>query len=144
VAAATADLAAAPSAAARAAALMRRARASFAAAQKMRAESGGPFGRNPWPPERERFVAHCELAIRDFGELLGADPGSPDAAEAIFTIGQINDYPYLNVFDDALVAYRLTVERHPGTPWAAKAAERIAVIQGFMGAGGGPHGAPAP
>ncbi len=65
----------------------------------------------------------------------------------MFTVGQINDYPNLNQFDTALEAYRLAVERYPGTPWAQRAGERIRVIEGIVDAGkGSPHleGPPRP
>ena len=69
-----------------------------------------------------------------------AHPQSPEAPEAMFTAGQIDDYPYLNQFDTALEAYRLTVARYPGTPWALQAGERIRVIEGIIDAGkGSPH-----
>ena len=139
----TADLAAV-SPASRPAALLRRARLTFAAARNIRAERGGPLGVIAWPPEHERFVAYCELALRDFDEILVANPRSPEAPEAMFTVGQIHDYPNLNQFDTALEAYRLTVERYPGTPWARQAGERIRVIEGIIDAGkGSPHDAPA-
>ena len=140
---ATAELAAAPPPA-RPAALLRRAREAFATARKLHAAQGGPFAA-VWPPARERFLAYCGLAIRDLDELLVAHPRAPEAAEAMFTMGRIHDYPYLNLFDEALAAYRLTIERHPGTPWARQAAERIAVIEGIVDAGkDSRHEAPAP
>jgi hypothetical protein len=135
----TADLAAAAPAS-RPAALLGRARVAFAAARNIRAERGGPLGVIAWPPEHERFVAYCELALRDFDEILVVHPWSPEAPEAMFTTGQIHDYPNLNEFDTALEAYRLTVERYPGTPWARQAGERIRVIEGIIDAGkGSPH-----
>lgn len=139
VAGATVNLAAA-SPASRPAALMRRAREAFAAALKIRTEHGGPLGTIGWPPEHERFISYCELALRDFDEILVAFSQSPEAPEALYTAGQISDYPYLNQFDMALEAYRLTVKRYPGTPWAQKAGERIRFIEGIIDAGkGNPH-----
>jgi hypothetical protein len=115
----------------RPAALLRRARAALAGARKLRAEMGGPFG-GAWPPAEERLLAYCELATRDLDELLATHPHAPEAAEALFTLGQVNDFPLLNRFDDALAAYRQTVERYPDTPWGRQARERIAVIEGNL------------
>ena len=139
VAAATVNLAAA-SPASRPAALMHRARETFDAALKLRAERGEEFAFTGWSPDRERFIAYCDLALRDLDEILLAHPRSPEAPEAAFAVGYINDYPNLNEFDEALEAYRLTVERYPGTSWALQAGERIRVIEGIIDAGkGSPH-----
>jgi hypothetical protein len=126
--------------AARPAALMNRARVAFAAAARIRAEKGGPIGFVGWSPDRERFVAFCELALRDLDEILLAYPQSPEAPEAMFTVGQIEDYPNFNRFDDALETYHRTVEHYPGTTWALKAGERIRVIGDILDSGkGSPH-----
>ena len=144
VAVATAALAGA-SPAVRPAALMNRAREAFAAGRKLRSEYGGPLGFTGWSFERERFIAYCELALRDLNEILVAHPRSQEAPEAMFTVGQIKDYPNYNEFDEALEAYRRTVERYPGTPWARQAGERIVVIEGIIDAGkGSPHEGTAP
>lgn len=127
VAAATADLEVTPPEE-RSVVLMVRARAAFSAARQSRAEQRGPFGVVPLTTH-ERFLSYCELALRDIDEVLTAVPGSPEAPEAIYTKGQINDYPNLNLFDEALQAYRLTAERYPDTPWARRARERIVLIE---------------
>ena len=65
----------------------------------------------------------------------------------MFTVGRINDYPYLNLFEEALAAYRLTIARHPDTVWAQKARERIPLIEKItLGISGKPpaSGAPPP
>jgi hypothetical protein len=136
VAAASAKLAKA-SPAARPAALMNRARAAFATGAKIRTEKAGPMGFVGWSPDRERFVAYCELALRDFDEILLAYPQSPEAAEAMFTTGQIEDYPNFNQFEDALATYRRTIERFPGTTWARQAGERVLVIEEILDGGKG-------
>jgi hypothetical protein len=142
LAAATAELAAA-AAPARPAILMRRARAALLAARKTQTATGRAFGFSP-VVEREQFLAYCGLAIRDLEELLEAHPQAADAPEAMFTLGAINDFPNLNLFDEALVAYRLTVERYPGTPWAVRARERMALIEQLTGGKTGEGRAPAP
>lgn len=115
--------------------LMLRARETYAAARKIRAKKGGPLGFAGWSPARERFMAYCELALRDLDEILVNHPRSPEAPEALFTVGQIEDFPNRNQFDAALEAYRLTVERYPGTPWARQATERIRVIEDIFDRG---------
>lgn len=135
IAAATADLEAAPPDL-RPAALMHRAREAFAAARDIRSRVKGPAGFTGWPPDRELFVAYCELALRDLGEVLDSHGDAPESAEAIFTVGRIRDYPYYNQFEEALEAYRLTIERHPGSPWARRAAERMRLVEGMIGGEG--------
>lgn len=140
VAAATADLSAATPAL-RPAALMRRVRDAIVAAQKIRNVHGNPIRLPGWAPDYERFIALYDLAARDLSELLAASPAAPEAAEATYTMGLIHDYPHLDLFDEALAAYRLTLERFPGTPWALRAGERIVLIEGFIRGGqGDPHG----
>lgn len=144
VAGASTSLAAA-SPAGRPAALMRRGREAFAAAMGIRSAGAGTMGFSGWSPQRERFLAYCELALRDFDELLAIAPGSPEAPEAIFRVGQINDYPNLNQFEEALAAYRLAVERYPSSAWAAASRERVALIEDIFGRGeGSPHAVPSP
>jgi hypothetical protein len=143
LAAATADLEKAPQAG-RPAALLRRAREACSGAVKIHAAQRSPFGTSG-VVEHERLLAYFGLALRDLDELLEAYPRSPEAPEAMFTVGRIHDYPYLNRFDEALKFYRSTTERYPGSPWAAKASERIALIERMSGLGGGNrHGFPEP
>jgi hypothetical protein len=87
---------------------------------------GGVFG---WPPDAETWSRHLLQAQADFQAILGRFPGSPEAADAQFMLGRINDHPYRNRFDDALAEYRKTVERYPGTPAAEKASQRIGIIE---------------
>lgn len=141
---ATAELAAAPPAS-RPAALMRRARDSFSDAGKLLTGIGGSFVITSRPTELTLFLAYCELSLRDLREVLVVYPNSPEAPEAMYTVGRINDYPNLNQFGEALEAYHLTIERYPGTPWATQAGERIRVIEEFGGkVVGSPHGESAP
>jgi hypothetical protein len=106
--------------------------AEFDAADAVRRERspmpvmGGVFN---WPPDAEKWERHLRNAEDDFWEILGRFPASPEAAEAQFMLGRINDHPHLNRFDVALVEYRRTVERYPGTPAAEKARQRIEVIE---------------
>ena len=134
VAAATADLAAAPPPV-RPAALMHRVRGAIAAAQKIRSAHGNPIHLPGWAPGYDRYIAYYDLARRDLAELLAAYPAAPEAAEATYTVGLIHDYPHLDLFEEALAGYRLTVERFPGTTWSLLAGERIALIEGFIRAG---------
>ena len=144
VAAATAALGAAPEAA-RPTALMSRAREAVAAGHRMRLQPDGPFFVPSLAPDYPRYLAFYELAERDLAELLALHAGAPEAAEALFTTGLIRDYPHLERFDEALAAYRATVERHPGSVWAGRARERARALEEIMRAGtGGPHGAPPP
>jgi outer membrane protein assembly factor BamD (BamD/ComL family) len=93
-----------------------------------------------WPiPGPERFIAFCELGLRDLDEILLAYPESPEAPEAMYTVGQIEDYPNLNHFEDALETYRKTVSAYPGTDWARLAAERVKVIEEIMGGKSAPE-----
>ena len=141
---ATAALTAA-SAAARPAALMRRAREAVAAAHGMRMQPDGPFFVPAMATDYPRYLAFYELAARDLEELLFLHAGAPEAAEALFMSGLICDYPHLERFDEALEAYRETIARFPGSEWAGRSQERILVLEEIMGAGaGGPHGAPSP
>jgi outer membrane protein assembly factor BamD (BamD/ComL family) len=97
--------------------------------------------------DHERFLAFYDLAARDLDELLALSPDAPEAPEALFTMGMIHDYPHLELFDVALEAYQAAVSRFPDSPWAAKARERLGVLNAIMNPGGAdPHrgAGPAP
>ena len=117
---------------ARPALLLVRAKAAIAAAQKIRNPQGDPVILPNWTQDHERFLAFYDLAYRDLEELAVRYPGEPEAPEARYLLGRIHDYPHLDLFEDALSHYRLTVERYPRTPWATQAAERIGVIERIM------------
>jgi hypothetical protein len=87
---------------------------------------GGVFG---WPPDHEKWLRHLEQAEDDFRAILDRFPTSPEAPEAQFMLGRINDHPQRNVFDNAVAEYRRTVERYPATPAAEKARKRIELIE---------------
>ena len=87
---------------------------------------GGVFG---WPQDMEEWSRHYRQAQADFQAVLERFPDSPEAPEAQFMLGRINDHPNLNRFDKALAEYRLTVERYPGTEAAKKARQRIGIIE---------------
>ncbi|HEY6001042.1 MAG TPA: hypothetical protein VI078_17295, partial [bacterium] len=123
-------------------ALMQRARAAIAAAQRQRGAQPVVFFVPGWESGYPRFLACYELAARDLDEILESHAASPEAAEALFTEGLIRDYPHLERFDEALAAYRATIERYPGTEWARRAQERILALEGIMPAAG-PHGGAA-
>lgn len=144
VAAATAALVAAPEDA-RPTALMSRAREAVAAGHRMRNQPDGTFFVPSLAADYLRYLAFYELAERDLAELLALHAGAPEAAEALFTTGLIRDYPHLERFDEALAAYRATIERHPQSAWAGRARERARALEEIMRPGtGGPHGAPPP
>ena len=106
--------------------------AEFDAADRLRREKsvqpvmGGVFGSTP---DHENWLRHLEQAEGDFREILSRFPASPEAPEAQFMLGRINDHPQRNVFDDAVTEYRRTVVRYPGTPAAEKARQRIELIE---------------
>lgn len=87
---------------------------------------GGVFR---WPPDQEIWSGHLRQAEADFRAVLDRFPASPEAAEAQFMLGRINDHPNRNRFDDAVMEYRRTVERYPGTPAAENARRRIELIE---------------
>lgn len=87
---------------------------------------GGVFG---WPPDLEKWLQHLQQAEADFRTILDRFPASPEAAEAQFMLGMINDHLYRNRFDDAVIEYKQTIARFPGTSAAEKALQRIAIIE---------------
>ena len=87
---------------------------------------GGVFG---WPPDHEKWLGHLRQAEADFRAVLDRFPASPEAPEAQYMLGRIDDHPQRNRFDDAVAEYRLTVERYPGSPAAEKARGRIDLIE---------------
>ena len=87
---------------------------------------GGVFS---WPPDMEKWQGHLRQAEADFRAVLDRFPESREAAEAQFMLGRINDHPHRNRFDAALVEYRRTMTRFPGTPAAEQARQRIEVIE---------------
>lgn len=87
---------------------------------------GGVFG---WPPDHEQWLQHLRQAEADFRTILDRFSSRPEAAEAQFLLGKINDHPYRNRFDDAVLEYKQTVARFPGTAAAEKALQRIAIIE---------------
>jgi len=87
---------------------------------------GGAFG---WPPDMDAWLRHLRQAESDFRTILEKFPERPEAAEALFMLGRLNDHPYRNRFDDALAEYRLTIEKYPGTAAAEKARVRIEIIE---------------
>lgn len=125
--------------------LLARARTAIAGAQQIRTAQGNPIKLPGWAPDYEKFLAYYDLAYRDLEELVARYPRGPEAPEGRFLLGLIHDYPHLDLFDEALARYRLTIEMHPGTEWAGKAAARIQVIESIMdGVIEGPHGGQAP
>jgi tetratricopeptide (TPR) repeat protein len=121
--------------------LLARATAAIAAAQRIRTAEGTPFSLPATSPDYEPYLAYYDLAYRDLQELVVRHPKASEAPEAEYLLGLIHDYPHLDLFDEALVHYRRALETYPGTPWAQKAADRLALIEGFMrGATEPPHG----
>jgi hypothetical protein len=106
--------------------------AEVEAADRLRLEKspmpvmGGVFGS---PLDSEKWAGHLQRAEADFREILDRYPGSPDAPDARFMLGRIDDHLYRNRFDDALEEYRRTVKEYPGTPAAEKARQRIETIE---------------
>lgn len=106
--------------------------AEFAAADKVRREKspmpdmGGVFA---WPPHEEVWLRHLRQAAADFREVLDRFPGSPEAPEARYMLGRINDHPQLNRFDEAVAEYRRVVSDYPSSPAAEKARKRIELIE---------------
>lgn len=119
--------------------LLGRAREAIAAAQMIRCPQGDPVILPNWGEDHARFLAFYDLAYRDLEEVVVRYPGQPEAPEARYLLGLMHDYPHLDLFEDALAQYRLAVERHPGSPWAQKAAERIAVIEAILCTPSGSH-----
>ncbi len=109
-----------------------RAMAEFEAADRLRLEKsnvpvmGGVSG---WPQAHEEWLRHLGQAEADFRAVVDRFPASPEAPEAQFMLGRINDHPQRNLFDDAVAEYRVTAARYPATPAAEKARQRIAVIE---------------
>lgn len=87
---------------------------------------GGVFS---MPADLEKWERHLQRAEDDFWEILGRFPASPEAPEAQFMLGLINDHPHRNQFDVAIVEYKRTVERYPGTSAAEKAGKRLGIIE---------------
>lgn len=89
----------------------------------------GVFG---WPPDHEKWLQHLQKAEDDFRTILDRFPTSPEAAEAQFMLGMMNDHPYRNRFDDAVIEYKNTIAGFPGTSAAEKASDRIAIIEAIQ------------
>lgn len=87
---------------------------------------GGIFS---WPPDLEKWLEHLQEAEADFRKVLNRYPTSPEAAEAQFQLGMINDHLYRNRFDVAVFEYKQTITRFPETAAAEKAMQRIAIIE---------------
>lgn len=87
---------------------------------------GGVFG---LPGDLEKWERHLQRAEDDFWAVLGRFSASPEAPEAQYMLGVIHDHPHRNLFDVALVEYKRTVERYPGSPAAEKARQRIEAIE---------------
>lgn len=87
---------------------------------------GGIFS---WPPDMEKWLEHLQEAESDFRKVLNRYPTSPEAAEAQFLLGMINDHLYRNRFDVAVFEYKQTIARFPETAAAEKAMQRIAIIE---------------
>ena len=87
---------------------------------------GGIFS---WPPDLEKWLEHLQEAEADFRKVLNRYPTSPEAAEAQFLLGMINDHLYRNRFDVAVFEYKQTISRFPETAAAEKAIQRIAIIE---------------
>lgn len=106
--------------------------ADFDAADRLRRERspspamGGVFG---WPADFEEWQRHLAQAEADFRAVLERFPESPEAPEARFMLGRLNDHPQRNQFDDAVLEYRRTLATYPGTPAAEKARKRIDIIE---------------
>lgn len=121
--------------------LLARVKEAVAAAQKIRAEQGTMISLSAFAPGHGQYLAYYDLAFRDLKDIVVRHPKAPEAPEAQYLLGLIHDYPHLDLFEDALVQYRLAVESYPGTPWANKAADRIGTIEGIMSvAPASPHG----
>ena len=120
--------------------LLVRVKEAIVAGQKIRAEQGTLISLPALAPGHERYLAFYDLAYRDLEEIVVRYPKAAEAPEARYLLGLIHDYPHLDLFEEALVQYRIAVESDPGTPWAKKAADRIETIEGFMrGAADSPH-----
>jgi hypothetical protein len=120
--------------------LLARVKAAIVAGQKIRAEQGTLISLPGSAPGYEQYLAYYDLAYRDLEEIVARYPKAPEAPEARYLLGLIHDYPHLDLFEDALIQYRIAVESYPGTPWAKKAADRIEMIEGIMdGATDSPH-----
>lgn len=127
--------------AARPSLLLARAREAVAAGQKIRSEQGDAMTLPGSAPDYQKFLALYDLAYRDLYEVLALFPAAPEAPEAHYMMGLIHDHRHLDNFEEALGHYRQAVERHPGTPWAKKAGERIEYLEKFIGGmESSPHG----
>ncbi|MHB8834476.1 MAG: tetratricopeptide repeat protein [Candidatus Methylomirabilia bacterium] len=121
--------------------LLARVKVAIAEGQKIRAEQGTLISLPVAATGHERYLACYDLAYRDLQEIAVHHPKAAEAPEARYLLGLIHDYPHLDLFEDALVQYRLAVESYPGSPWARKAADRIELIEDIMGgAPESPHG----
>lgn len=112
--------------------LLARVKVAIAAGQKIRAEQGTLISLPAFAPGHEQYLAYYDLAYRDLEEIAVHHPKAAEAPEARYLLGLIHDYSHLDLFEDALVQYRLAVESYPGTPWARKAAGRIETIEGIL------------
>ena len=120
--------------------LLARIKEAIAVGQKIRAEQGTLISLPALAPGHERYLACYDLAYRDLEEIVVRYPKAAEAPEARYLLGLIHDYPHLDLFEEALVQYRIAVESDPGTSWAKKAADRIETIEGIMrGATDSPH-----
>lgn len=121
--------------------LLARAKEAVAGGQKIRTEEGNAITLSASTQDYQRFLAFYDLAYRDLEEIAVRFAKAPEAPEGRFLLGLIHDFHHLDFFDEALTQYQRTVELYPGTPWAQKAAERIAVLEGmFRRALDSPHG----
>lgn len=112
--------------------LLRRALESIGRAQSLRRERMKAFHVFGFEDELH-FVSYYDLAARDCREILHRHPQASQAPEAQFTLGLINDYPHLTRFEEADAAYRITMERYPGTEAARKAETRLRRLKELLG-----------
>lgn len=121
-----------------------RGKARVDAAQRMRKERsptpsmGGVFS---WPGDAEAYYGYYAQAEEEFAAVLEKFPATPSAAEAQYLMGLINDHPHLNNFERAAEEYGRTVARYPGTAAAGKAAERLRLLEEYLGGSPGPPAA---
>lgn len=112
--------------------LLARVKEAIAAAQKIRAEQGTLISLTALAPGHEQYLAYYDLAYRDLKDIVERYPKTSEAPLAQYLLGLIHDYPHLDLFEDALVEYRIAVESYPDTSWAKQAADRIRTIEEIM------------
>ena len=69
-------------------------------------------------------VKNLNEAAGHFHPAIEANPSGTEAPEALYLLGVLHDFGYLQRFDEAMMFYRRCLDEYPGTEAARRAEER--------------------